>query len=66
MASVGEAGAAAGLSPQFQIAAAKKALDVQKQQGAAALSLIESATAATQAAISSGPKATGNHVDVTV
>ena len=63
MASVGEAGAASGLNPQIQVAAAKKALDVQKQEGAAAIKLIDTAT---QAAASSGPKATGNNVDVTV
>jgi hypothetical protein len=54
------------VSPQVQAAATGKAYTAQKQEGKAAVQLIESATQATQATVSSGPKATGNNVDITV
>ncbi|GJL79200.1 MAG: hypothetical protein NPINA01_21890 [Nitrospinaceae bacterium] len=54
------------VSPQIQAAATGKAYSAQKQEGQAAAQLIESATQATEASISSGPKATGNNIDVTV
>lgn len=54
------------VSPQIQAAATQKAYSAQKQEGKAAVQLIESATQATQAAASSGPKATGNNIDITV
>jgi hypothetical protein len=54
------------VSPQVQAAATGKAFDAQKQEGQAAVKLIESATQAAQTTQSSGPKATGNNVDVTV
>jgi hypothetical protein len=54
------------VSPQVQAAATGKAYDAQKQEGQAAVKLIESATQAAQTTQSSGPKATGNNVDVTV
>ncbi len=66
MTTVSDAAGASGLSAQYQAAAAKTALDAQKQEGAAAIALIESAAAVTQAAVSSGPRATGNNIDVTV
>ena len=57
---------ASAVSPQIQAAATGKAYSAQKQEGKAAVQLIESATQATQATASSGPKATGNIVDITV
>ena len=54
------------VSPQVQAAATGKAYKAQKQEGQAALKLIDSATQATQASHSSGPKATGNNIDITV
>ena len=50
---------AGGLSPQFQIAALKTAQDTQKQEGEAAVNLIQDAVQATEHSI------TGNNVDVT-
>jgi hypothetical protein len=52
--------------PQVQAAATGKAFDAQKQEGQAAVKLIESAAQTAQTTQSSGPKATGNNVDVTV
>jgi len=63
MSSIGNVSA---VSPQVQAAATGKAYDAQKQEGQAAVKLIESAAQATQTAQTSGPKATGNNVDVTV
>ncbi|MFQ5449243.1 MAG: hypothetical protein ACE5E9_01370 [Nitrospinaceae bacterium] len=63
---VDSASSSSGLPQLFQTAATAKALDVQKQEGQAALQLIQSATDVAQTALSSGPKATGNNVDVTV
>jgi len=60
MSSIGQVSAA---SPQIQAAATGKALSAQKEEGKAALKLVESATQATQTAASSGPKATGNNID---
>lgn len=61
MSSIGHVSAA---SPQIQAAATGKALSAQKEEGQAALKLVESAAqATTQATASSGPKATGNNVD---
>lgn len=54
------------VSPQIQAAATGKANDAQKQEGQAALKLIDGAGQATKTAQSSGPKATGNTVDITV
>ena len=55
-------GATQGVSAQFQAAALKTAQNVQKQEGEAAVSLIQSAVEATDHSIPSG---TGNNVDVT-
>ena len=52
------------VSPQVQ--ATGKAFDAQKQEGQAAVKLIDSATQVAKTAQSSGPKATGNNVDITV
>lgn len=54
------------VSPQVQAAATGKAYDAQKQEGQAAVKLIDSATQAAKTAQSSGPKATGNTIDITV
>jgi hypothetical protein len=54
------------VSPQVQAAATGKAYDAQKQEGQAAVKLIESATQTAKTAQSSGPQATGNNVDITV
>jgi hypothetical protein len=55
-------GATQGVSAQFQAAALKTAQNVQKQEGEAAVSLIQSAVEATDHSI---PNSTGNNVDVT-
>lgn len=47
-------------SVQYQAAATKTALDAQKQEGEAAVNLIESATEST----TSSPDATGNIIDI--
>ena len=52
--------------PQVQTAATGKAYDAQKQEGQAAIKLIEAATEVAKTTQSSGPKATGNNVDITV
>ena len=51
-----------GVSAQFQAAALKTAQNVQKQEGEAAVSLIQSAVEATDSSVSSGK---GNNIDVT-
>ena len=51
-----------GLSTQYQTAALKTANNVQKQEGKAAESLIQSAVEATDHSIPSGK---GNSIDVT-
>ncbi len=58
-------GATQGVSAQFQAAALKTAQNVQKQEGQAAVSLIQSAGEAGEAADHSIPSNTGNNVDVT-
>ena len=55
-------GATQGVSAQFQAAALKTAHNVQKQEGEAAVSLIQSAVEATDSSVSSGK---GNNIDVT-
>lgn len=55
-------GSAQGVSAQYQTAALKTAQNSQKQEGEAAVSLIQSAVEATEHSIPSG---TGNNVDVT-
>lgn len=55
-------GATQGVSAQFQAAALKTAQNVQKQEGEAAVSLIQSAVEATDHSI---PGGTGNNIDVT-
>jgi len=52
------------VSPQIQAAATGKAYSAQKQEGQAAVKLIESAAQASQT--TAGPKTTGNNVDITV
>jgi len=52
--------------PQVQASATGKAYDAQKQEGQAAIKLIESASQTTKTAQPSGPQATGNNVDVIV
>jgi len=59
MPAVSGAGSAQAVSPQFQIAALKTANDSQKQQGEAAVNLIQQAIQASENAI------TGNNIDVT-
>ncbi len=59
MSPVSSSSATQGVSPQFQIAALKTAQDTQKQQGEAAVNLIQDAVQATEHAI------TGNNIDVT-
>jgi len=63
MSSIGNVSA---VSPQIQAAASATAYSAQKQEGQAAIKLIESATQASQTTTSSGAKATGNNVDITV
>ena len=58
-------GAASVASFQFQAAATKTALDVQKQEGENAISLIQSAVQSTEQAISATSN-TGNNVDVVI
>jgi hypothetical protein len=55
-------GSAQGVSAQYQTAALKTSQNVQKQEGQAAVSLIQSAVEATDHSIPSG---TGGNVDVT-
>jgi|GEM_PF-633822 hypothetical protein len=55
-------GAAQGVSAQYQAAALKTANNVQKQEGEAAVSLIQSAVEATDHSIPSGK---GGNIDVT-
>jgi hypothetical protein len=50
---------AGGVSPQFQIAALKTAQNTQKQEGEAAVNLIQDAVQVSEHSI------TGNNVDVT-
>ena len=59
MSPVSSSSATQGVSPEFQIAALKTAQDNQKQEGEAAVSLIQQAVQATEHAI------TGNNIDVT-
>ncbi len=59
MTPVSSSGPAQGLSAQFQVAALKTAQDTQKQEGEAAVSLIQEAVQASEHAIS------GNKIDVT-
>ncbi len=54
------------VSAPIQAAATGKAYDAQKQEGQAALKLIDSAAQVAKTSQSSGPKATGNNVDITV
>jgi len=54
------------ISPQIQTAATGKAYDAQKQEGQAALKLIDSAVQVAKTVQTSGPKATGNNVDIVV
>ncbi len=54
------------VSPPIQTAATGKAYDAQKQEGEAAVKLIDSAVEGAKTSQSSGPKATGNNVDITV
>ncbi len=63
MPSIGNVGA---VPPQIQSATTGKAYNAQKQEGQAAIKLIEAATETAKATQSSGPKATGNNVDITV
>ncbi len=63
MPSIGNVGA---VPPQIQSVATGKAYNAQKQEGQAAIKLIEAATETAKATQSSGPKATGNNVDITV
>ena len=58
--------AVSAVSPQIQTATTGKAYDAQKQEGQSALKLIDSAAQVAKTAQSSGPKATGNNVDITV
>ncbi len=55
-------GATQGVSAQFQAAALKTAQNVQKQEGEAVVSLIQSAVEATETSISVSK---GNNIDVT-
>lgn len=63
MSSINNVGA---VPPQIQSAATGKANNAQKQEGQAAVKLIEAATETAKTTQSSGPKATGNNVDITV
>jgi hypothetical protein len=63
MPSIGNVGA---VPPQIQSATTGKAYDAQKQEGQAALKLIDAATQVAKTTQSSGPKATGNTIDITV
>ncbi len=58
-------GAASAASFQYQAAATKTALDVQKQEGENAIKLIQSAVQSTEQAIF-GTSNTGNNVDVII
>ncbi len=58
-------GAASAASFQYQAAATKTALNVQKQEGENAVKLIQSAVQSTEQAIS-GTSNTGNNVDVVI
>ncbi len=60
MNSVSDTTSSSGLTVQYQAAATKTALDAQKQEGEAAINLIESATEST----TSSPDATGNIIDI--
>jgi hypothetical protein len=55
-------GSAQGVSAQYQTAALKTAQNVQKQEGQAAVSLIQSAVESTSQSVSSGK---GASIDVT-
>ena len=55
-------GAIQGVSAQFQAAAFKTAQNIQKQEGEAAVFLINSAG---EAADHSTPSSTGNNIDIT-
>ena len=55
-------GSAQGVSAQYQTAALKTAQDVQKQEGEAAVSLIQSAVEPTAQSLSAGK---GGSIDVT-
>jgi hypothetical protein len=55
-------GSAQGVSAQYQTAALKTAQDVQKQEGEAAVSLIQSAVESTAQSLSAGK---GGSIDVT-
>ncbi len=55
-------GSAQGVSAQYQTAALKTAQDVQKQEGEAAVSLIQSAVESTAQSLSAGK---GGTIDVT-
>jgi hypothetical protein len=59
-------GNVSAVSPQIQAATTGKAFDAQKQEGQAALKLIDAAAQVAKTAQSSGPKATGNTIDITV
>ncbi len=63
---LGSVSAAAGVNPQVQAAATGKAYDAQKQEGKAAIQLIESASEFVHSHEGGGPQATGNNVDVIV
>jgi hypothetical protein len=62
MTPVSNSGATQGLSAEFQAAALKTAQDVQKQEGEAAVSLIQSAVESTAQSLSAGK---GGSIDVT-
>lgn len=68
MTSVGDTTtASAGLTAQFQTAATKTALDVQKQEGENALSLIQSAVeGGNQTSSGSATPFTGTNIDLVV
>ncbi|QPJ66412.1 MAG: hypothetical protein G3M78_13805 [Candidatus Nitrohelix vancouverensis] len=55
---------ASGVSPQFQAAATKTALNVQKQEGNNAVKLIESAVQVSEQSVASSKSA--NKVDIIV
>ena len=62
MTPVSNSGATQGVSAQYQTAALKTAQDVQKQEGEAAVSLIQSAVESTAQSLSAGK---GGSIDVT-
>ncbi|NIQ01388.1 MAG: hypothetical protein GWM98_14130 [Nitrospinaceae bacterium] len=66
MSSLDSVSSASGLSPQFAAAATQKAQDVQKQEGQAALQLIQSAIPEADTSDSGGGTTTGSIIDVTV